>query len=117
MVSNARDDLPEPDSPVKTISRSRGRSTDTFWRLCSRAPRTTSRSDIPLDPTEDLATIGRTHVRLCPRPKAPMEPDGGTPRRRGPPAGGEARHSSGAPGGGRAGDRPDALPAGPPGLG
>src|SRR5579871_2070814 len=64
MVSKARDDLPEPDSPVNTMSRSRGRSTDTFCRLCSRAPRTTRRSDIPLDPTERPAESVRTYVRL-----------------------------------------------------
>src|SRR5262245_9159674 len=40
MVSNAREDLPEPDSPVNTISASRGISRSTFLRLCSRAPRT-----------------------------------------------------------------------------
>ena len=40
MVSNARLLLPEPDSPVNTMSRSRGRSTLMFLRLCSRAPRT-----------------------------------------------------------------------------
>src|SRR5271166_2271085 len=40
MVSNARDDLPEPDSPVITVSLSRGMRTSTFLRLCSRAPRT-----------------------------------------------------------------------------
>src|SRR5450755_3338765 len=39
MVSNASDDLPEPDSPVNTTSRSRGISRSTFLRLCSRAPR------------------------------------------------------------------------------
>jgi hypothetical protein len=33
------DDLPEPDRPVKTISLSRGRSSETSLRLCSRAPR------------------------------------------------------------------------------
>src|SRR6478609_12069576 len=38
MVSNANDDLPEPDSPVITTSLSRGFSTSTFLRLCSRAP-------------------------------------------------------------------------------
>src|SRR5712692_6789157 len=38
MVSNARLDLPEPDSPVTTISLSRGISSDTFLRLCTRAP-------------------------------------------------------------------------------
>src|SRR5262245_53118650 len=40
MVSKARLDLPDPDRPVKTTSFSRGSSTLTFLRLCSRAPRT-----------------------------------------------------------------------------
>src|SRR3712207_36694 len=44
MVSKARLDLPDPDRPVNTISASRGRSTEMLRRLCSRAPRTTSRS-------------------------------------------------------------------------
>src|SRR5579871_1803096 len=44
IVSNARLDLPEPDRPVNTIMASRGRSRETSLRLCSRAPRTTSRS-------------------------------------------------------------------------
>src|ERR1700684_3715966 len=39
MVSNASEDLPEPDSPVITVRVSRGISTSTFLRLCSRAPR------------------------------------------------------------------------------
>src|SRR6187200_814293 len=38
MVSNARLDLPEPESPVTTISLSRGISTEMFLRLCTRAP-------------------------------------------------------------------------------
>src|ERR1019366_2218069 len=38
MVSKARLLLPEPDSPVTTISLSRGISTETFFRLCTRAP-------------------------------------------------------------------------------
>src|SRR5947209_2505037 len=38
MVSKARLDLPEPDSPVTTISLSRGSSSDMFLRLCTRAP-------------------------------------------------------------------------------
>src|SRR3954471_15453583 len=41
MVSNASEDLPEPDSPVMTPSESRGSSTVTSLRLCSRAPVTT----------------------------------------------------------------------------
>src|SRR5215831_17780684 len=40
MVSNARDDFPEPLSPVMTTRRSRGMSTERFLRLCWRAPRT-----------------------------------------------------------------------------
>src|SRR5699024_122139 len=44
MVSNASEDLPEPDRPVKTIKASRGMLRFTFFRLCSRAPWTTIRS-------------------------------------------------------------------------
>src|SRR4029453_18987881 len=44
MVSNASDDLPEPDSPVIPTSWARGISRSTFLRLCSRAPRMTIRS-------------------------------------------------------------------------
>src|ERR1044071_10257060 len=44
IVSKARLDLPDPDSPVNTISESLGKSSDTSLRLCSRAPRTTRRS-------------------------------------------------------------------------
>src|ERR1700716_2342417 len=39
MVSKASEDLPEPESPVKTTSLSRGISRSMFLRLCSRAPR------------------------------------------------------------------------------
>src|SRR5258708_4851596 len=38
MVSKANDDLPEPERPVNTTRRSRGISTVTSLRLCSRAP-------------------------------------------------------------------------------
>src|ERR1700733_421881 len=38
MVSNARLDFPEPESPVTTMSLSRGISIETFLRLCTRAP-------------------------------------------------------------------------------
>src|SRR5687768_3411561 len=38
MVSNARLDLPDPESPVTTMSLSRGISTVMFLRLCTRAP-------------------------------------------------------------------------------
>ena len=39
MVSNASDDLPEPESPVKTTNSSLGMSRLTHFRLCSLAPR------------------------------------------------------------------------------
>src|SRR5262249_27583890 len=38
MVSNARLDLPEPESPVTTTRRSRGISSEMFLRLWTRAP-------------------------------------------------------------------------------
>src|SRR3954465_8528263 len=45
MVSNASEDFPDPERPVKTMSVSRGSSSETLRRLCSRAPRITSLSD------------------------------------------------------------------------
>src|SRR2546423_1321871 len=44
MVSKASEDLPEPESPVITVKRSRGISTLMSLRLCWRAPRTVMRS-------------------------------------------------------------------------
>ena len=38
-VSNASDDFPEPDTPVTTVSRSCGISSEMFLRLFCRAPR------------------------------------------------------------------------------
>src|ERR1044071_5205400 len=38
MVSKARLDLPDPERPVTTISRSRGNSSVMFLRLWTRAP-------------------------------------------------------------------------------
>src|SRR5215467_13382097 len=40
MVSKASDDLPEPLRPVITVSVLRGISTEMFFKLCWRAPRT-----------------------------------------------------------------------------
>src|SRR5438270_13465599 len=40
MVSKASDDLPEPLSPVITVKVLRGISTEMFFKLCWRAPRT-----------------------------------------------------------------------------
>src|ERR1700683_4706263 len=41
MVSNARLDLPEPETPVTTVIALCGIWKLTFFRLCTRAPRTT----------------------------------------------------------------------------
>src|SRR5216684_2595419 len=41
MVSKASEDLPDPESPVNTMSASRGSSRCTSFRLCSLAPRMT----------------------------------------------------------------------------
>src|ERR1051326_8174436 len=49
MVSNANEDLPDPDKPVKTIRASRGSSRVRFLRLCSRAPWMT-RESVPTAP-------------------------------------------------------------------
>src|SRR5262249_2630866 len=57
MVSNARLDLPEPESPVTTTRRSRGISSEMFLRLCTRAPCT--------------ATVVRGAAAGAPPPPAP----------------------------------------------
>jgi len=44
IVPKTNDDLPEPDTPVKTVSLRFGMSSDTSRRLFSRAPRA------PIDP-------------------------------------------------------------------
>src|SRR4051812_5895186 len=62
MVSKASDDLPEPDSPVNTMSLSRGSSNETLRRLCSRAPRITSLSDTP----REYAGSGRSEHENLP---------------------------------------------------
>src|SRR5919202_823953 len=46
MVSKASDDLPEPERPVMQTRRFRGSRTVTSFRLCSRAPWTTSSSAV-----------------------------------------------------------------------
>src|SRR5918999_6340072 len=61
MVSKASEDLPEPDSPVITTSESRGSSTVTSLRLCSRAPVTTMVPERDIRPPPILRR--RTDVR------------------------------------------------------
>lgn len=61
VVSNTSELLPEPDTPVKTVSRRLGSSTLTAFRLFSRAPWTRIRSWLSalIDPER-----GRARCRL-----------------------------------------------------
>src|SRR6266581_1126738 len=58
MVSNARDDLPEPLRPVMTTSLSRGIWSVRFLRLCSRAPPILMNS-LLTDSNFPIQTIGK----------------------------------------------------------
>src|SRR5688572_21990555 len=69
MVSNAKEDLPEPDSPVKTIILLRGSFSEMFLRLCSRAPLISMNSCIPF-------TCSRRRP-IVPRREAAVNPSGG----------------------------------------
>src|ERR1700722_13254709 len=67
MVSNTRDDFPEPETPVKTVIFRRGMSTEMFRRLFSRAPRTwiaPKRSDSGDDGDILLAALFKAEARL-----------------------------------------------------
>ena len=46
-ISNIRDDLPEPETPVTATSLPNGMRTVMFFRLCSRAPQMTSAPPLP----------------------------------------------------------------------
>src|SRR5882757_9418539 len=81
MVSNASDDLPDPDRPVNTISASRGISRSTFLRLCSRAPRTWI---VRWTSAGDLLTILAIGSVLCLAPSQPPLQRGRTLGRRPP---------------------------------
>src|SRR5215212_5827155 len=65
IVSNASDDLPDPDRPVNTIRESRGRSSEMSLRLCSRAPRMMSCSVTASPAVRAVRTVavGPTSIR------------------------------------------------------
>jgi len=44
MVSKASEDLPDPETPLTTVSLPWGMSQEMFFRLCVRAPRMTMKS-------------------------------------------------------------------------
>src|SRR5579872_870371 len=82
MVSKARLDLPEPESPVMQMRRFRGSRTVMSLRLCSRAPWTTSSSaaiEGPLYFSERVFGRGCSVLRDAVRQDAP---GGGVPRGR-----------------------------------
>ena len=80
MVSKASEDLPEPERPVKTTSRSRGMSRSMFLRLCSRAPRIAitrrSRRPGPLSSLLPCSSALKLSV-IC--ETAPLPPQRGMP--------------------------------------
>src|SRR3989304_5179421 len=72
MVSKASEDFPDPEMPVSTTNLSRGISTVTFFRLCSRAPRTMIRSSGILS----SAPPARHPAGAAPPPPAHAAPPG-----------------------------------------
>src|SRR5262245_31301918 len=70
IVPNTSDDLPEPETPVNTVSRGLGMSTLTSFRLFSRAPRTQMRSWLSAEYGRDEAMSSRSchrHRRVVKR--------------------------------------------------
>ena len=63
MVSNAKEDLPDPESPVMTISLFLGNSMSTPFKLCARAPLTTI--DGPHLNVTLLLLIQITYLLIC----------------------------------------------------
>src|SRR5258708_20539045 len=70
MVSKASEDLPDPDSPVITVTAFRGISKLMFLRLCWRGPRT---------------MIFVIPLRRGPPPLSPLPPRGDPAARANPP--------------------------------
>src|SRR3989304_5019649 len=97
MVSKASEDFPDPEMPGGTTNLSRGISTVTFFRLCSRAPRTMIRSSGILS----SAPPARHPAGAAPPPPAHAAPPGPAA-----PAAGRAERLAPPP--------PPLLPSGPP---
>src|SRR5215467_12043802 len=87
MVSKASEDLPEPETPVTTVTRSWGMARDTFFRLFCRAPSTRSHRGCAIRHVllrwevypRQQATGNRTIARARRPPPSPL--DRGGPRR------------------------------------
>src|SRR5262249_55894215 len=63
MVSKAREDFPEPETPVTTVMALCGTSKSIFLRLCTRAPRTTIFSWADSDMRQATRTSGSRRTR------------------------------------------------------
>src|SRR6266550_7470020 len=129
IVSKAREDLPDPESPVNTMSVSRGSSRCTSFRLCSLAPRMTRWLALDSAFVGGVGDMGPIVPQVRPRLRGRIAerefPTGSRLRRDVPPHGDGVRgwrhapEPAGAPGGGpavRRGPRRPALrPSGGPG--
>jgi AcrR family transcriptional regulator len=73
-VPKTSDDLPDPETPVKTVSRRLGMSSETSRRLFSRAPRTSM--------TSWLSAVGSGDPTDQPDPRGPDADRAGGPERR-----------------------------------
>src|SRR4051812_15935810 len=71
MVSKARDDLPDPLTPVITMSERGGNVTSTFFRLCVRAPRTTICPLVSAMYVENSGGTGTLHGSAAVQPVQP----------------------------------------------
>src|SRR5256885_11464949 len=72
-VSKAREDFPEPDTPVTTVTRSWGIRRETFFRLFWRARWMRSQSECPVGRwTRGLSTIA--HCTVSTRDPSPLPP-------------------------------------------
>src|SRR3954463_5956022 len=71
MVSKASDDLPDPLTPVITMSERGGSVTSTFFRLCVRAPRTTICPLVSAIYVENSGGTGTLHGSAAVHPVQP----------------------------------------------
>jgi hypothetical protein len=67
MVPNTREDFPDPETPVKTVSRRLGRSSETSLRLFSLAPRTSITSWVSATGVCCMETLQRSQAETADR--------------------------------------------------
>src|SRR6188474_2754673 len=62
MVSKTSDDLPDPETPVTTVSSLCGMSTETFFRLWTRAPRIDKKSSTTIKGIASMEKLFRRRL-------------------------------------------------------